>query len=100
MAADNAAEHREQFAYWREQAACLDVDPELFFPIGHKGPMLNQTDVAKAVCGRCPVQEPCLGWALRVGQVEGIWGGLTEDERRALRRRAALRSLKRTAEAV
>lgn len=75
--------------YWRARAACLREDPDLFFPIGNTGPTLEQIDEAKAVCGRCPVVEQCLDWALRAGQVEGIWGGMTEGERRALRRRDA-----------
>ena len=76
--------------HWRERAACLRVDPELFFPISSSGPTLLQIDEAKAVCGRCPVMEQCLDWAVRVGQVEGIWGGTTEHERRAMRRHNAL----------
>lgn len=77
--------------HWRERAACLRVDPELFFPIGNSGPALVQIDEAKAVCGRCSVMEQCLNWALRAGQVDGIWGGTTESERRALRRRQVRR---------
>ncbi|MGW5665488.1 WhiB family transcriptional regulator [Streptomyces sp. NPDC003758] len=75
--------------YWRDRAACLRVDPDLFFPIGNSGPTLEQIDEAKAVCGRCPVVEQCLDWAMEVGQVEGIWGGMTESERRAMKRREA-----------
>ncbi|MFD7408110.1 WhiB family transcriptional regulator [Streptomyces sp. NPDC059866] len=78
--------------YWRERAACLHEDPELFFPIGNTGPTLEQIDEARAVCRRCPVVEQCLDWALQVGQVEGIWGGMTDSERRALRRRQARRT--------
>ena len=73
---------------WRHHAACRDVDPELFFPIGNTGPALLQIDEAKQVCHRCPVQESCLQWALESGQDSGVWGGLSEDERRALKRRA------------
>jgi WhiB family redox-sensing transcriptional regulator len=72
---------------WREQAACLHEDPELFFPIGSTGPALEQAERAKAVCRRCPVIEECLEFALRTGQDFGIWGGLTADERRVLKRR-------------
>ncbi|RZB13659.1 WhiB family transcriptional regulator [Streptomyces sp. F001] len=75
--------------YWRERAACLHEDPDLFFPVGNTGPTLVQIDEAKAVCRRCPVMEQCLDWAIRVGQVEGIWGGMTDSERRAVRRRQA-----------
>ncbi|MGW3729779.1 WhiB family transcriptional regulator [Streptomyces sp. NPDC000851] len=75
--------------YWRERAACLHEDPDLFFPVGNTGPTLVQIDEAKAVCRRCPVMEQCLDWAIGVGQVEGIWGGMTDSERRAVRRRQA-----------
>lgn len=74
---------------WRHRAACLDEDPELFFPIGNTGPALHQIEQAKVVCHRCPVLETCLKWALESGQDAGVWGGLSEDERRALRRRTA-----------
>jgi WhiB family redox-sensing transcriptional regulator len=74
---------------WRHRAACRDEDPELFFPIGNTGPALLQIDQAKAVCRRCPVAEPCIAWALETGQDSGVWGGLSEDERRALKRRGA-----------
>jgi WhiB family redox-sensing transcriptional regulator len=84
-----AAERGDYATYWRERAACLRVDPDLFFPIGNNRPTLEQIDEAKAVCGRCPVVEQCLNWAVRVEQVEGIWGGMTESERRAMRRREA-----------
>lgn len=72
--------------YWRERAACLHEDPDLFFPISSSGPTLRQIDEAKAVCGRCPVVRQCLDWAVRAGRVEGVWGGTTESERK----RAAL----------
>ena len=74
---------------WRHRAACRDVDPELFFPVGNTGPAIAQIEEAKKVCNRCEVKEPCLAWALESGQDAGVWGGLSEDERRALKRRAA-----------
>lgn len=80
---------------WRERAACREVDPDLFFPIGTAGLTLVQIDEAKAVCARCPVREWCLQWALDVGQVEGIWGGTTESERRATRRGSARKDVER-----
>ena len=70
---------------WRERAACQHVDPELFFPISNSGPSLRQIDEAKALCGRCPVAKECLDWVVRVGQLDGIWGGTTEKERGAMR---------------
>jgi len=74
---------------WRHVAACRDEDPELFFPIGNTGPALLQIEEAKSVCRRCPVREDCLQFALESGQDAGVWGGLSEDERRALKRRNA-----------
>jgi len=74
---------------WRHQSACRDEDPELFFPVGNTGPAITQIEEAKKVCNRCIVKEPCLAWALESGQDAGVWGGLSEDERRALKRRAA-----------
>jgi WhiB family redox-sensing transcriptional regulator len=74
---------------WRHSAVCRDEDPELFFPIGHTGPDLLQIEEAKAVCRRCPVMERCLQWALDTNQDAGVWGGLSEDERRAEKRRVA-----------
>jgi WhiB family transcriptional regulator, redox-sensing transcriptional regulator len=71
---------------WRNQAACVDLDPELWFPVGTTGPAVEQTERAKAVCAGCPVITHCLAWALETGQSDGIWGGKTADERRALRR--------------
>jgi WhiB family redox-sensing transcriptional regulator len=72
---------------WADHAACLCEEPELFFPIGNCGPALIQIEEAKAVCNRCPVIDACLSFALENGMTAGVWGGLTEDERRALRRR-------------
>ena len=74
---------------WRHRSACLDEDPELFFPIGNTGPAILQIEEAKQVCRRCEVREQCLAWALEAGQDHGVWGGLSEDERRALKRRNA-----------
>ena len=74
---------------WREKASCRGADPDLFFPIGNSGPALLQIDEAKAVCRHCPVMEECLAWALTADPVEGIWGGTTEGERRAVGRRLA-----------
>ncbi|MEF3117969.1 WhiB family transcriptional regulator [Streptomyces chrestomyceticus] len=69
---------------WWEKAACLDEDPELFFPVGVTGPAAQQQADAKAVCRRCPVAGECLEWALQTGQNYGIWGATDEEERRRL----------------
>ena len=74
---------------WRHLAACRDEDPELFFPIGTTGPALLQIEQAKRVCDGCSVVDECLSWALESGQETGVWGGTSEDERRALQRRGA-----------
>ena len=71
---------------WRQRAACLDEDPELFFPIGQAEPAQAQVAEAKLVCGRCEVREPCLAWALDMGLDHGVLGGKSDVERRALRR--------------
>jgi WhiB family redox-sensing transcriptional regulator len=80
---------------WRHRAVCRGEDPELFFPVGTAGSALLQVAEAKDVCRRCPVAAECLAWALEAGVI-GVWGGTTEDERRALKRRTA-RTRSRTA---
>lgn len=70
---------------WRQRAACRGEDPELFFPVGTTGPALDQVELAKAICRSCPVIAECLAAALAGGEDAGIWGGLTEDERRRVR---------------
>ena len=73
---------------WRSSAACRTEDPELFFPVGADKHNERQIGLAKEVSARCLVQEQCLEFALRTNQ-EGIWGGLTEEERKAMKRRTA-----------
>ena len=72
---------------WREQASCLTRNPELFFPTGSTGSALRQINRAKAVCSQCPVIAECLRWAIDTGVDHGVWGGLSEDERKSLKRR-------------
>ena len=74
---------------WLNRAACVDEDPELFFPDGNTGPALLQIEQAKAVCRGCEVAAACLRYAIDSGQDHGIWGGMSEDERRTLKRRIA-----------
>ena len=77
---------------WRDGAACRGQDPELFFPIGSTGPALAQAEEAKAVCRTCTVLVDCLAWVTGSeppGQEAGVCAGLSEDERRALKRRTA-----------
>lgn len=65
---------------------CWDVDPEVFFPSAGEDPT-----EARRVCGGCPVRMRCAVWAVRTDQKFGVWGGLTERERRAVAKRLALR---------
>src|ERR1700688_4462618 len=60
---------------WRHIAACREVDPELFFPIGNSGPALLQIEEAKQVCRRCGVLDECPRWASDSGQDGGVSGG-------------------------
>ncbi|HTZ24803.1 MAG TPA: WhiB family transcriptional regulator [Streptosporangiaceae bacterium] len=76
-------------AEWWSLAACQSADPDLFFPISGTGPALGQVARAKAVCTACAVRLDCLGYALTSGPLQGVWGGLTEEERRLLRQREA-----------
>ncbi|WP_216590489.1 WhiB family transcriptional regulator [Streptomyces brasiliscabiei] len=73
---------------WLLKAACVGEDPELFFPVGTTGPALDDVAAAKRVCARCPVRRECLDWALDSGQTAGVWGGMGEEERTDLLRRA------------
>jgi WhiB family transcriptional regulator, redox-sensing transcriptional regulator len=87
-------------ADWRTYAACRDMDTELFFPVGTAGRALVQIGRAKQVCAQCLVRIACLEWALASGEDAGVWGGATEDERRALRLRRPYRGLDRLDDAV
>jgi len=69
---------------WRDRAACLGSEYELFFPVGISRKALHQTEDAKTVCYTCPVIEACGQWALDVHEDHGVWGGMSEDERRPL----------------
>ena len=69
---------------WQERALCAQTDPEAFFP--EKG---GSTREAKQVCMSCDVRGECLEYALAHDERFGIWGGLSERERRRLKRRSA-----------
>ncbi len=69
---------------WQERALCAQTDPEAFFP--EKG---GSTQEAKRICSRCEVRPDCLQYALGNDERFGVWGGMTERERRKLKRRAA-----------
>jgi WhiB family transcriptional regulator, redox-sensing transcriptional regulator len=68
---------------WQERALCAQTDPEAFFP--EKG---GSTREAKRICAGCEVRAECLEYALAFDERFGIWGGLSERERRRLKRGA------------
>ena len=68
---------------WRAEALCAKSDPDLFF-----SPGALEHKVAKRICRLCPVQKECLVYAMETPMDHGIWGGLTERERRGFRRKA------------
>jgi WhiB family transcriptional regulator, redox-sensing transcriptional regulator len=74
---------------WWSTAACRSAEPEIFFPISN---VMARADIARAkrICAACPVTRQCLNYALHHRQEQGIWGGLTDDERRLVRRRVAV----------
>jgi WhiB family redox-sensing transcriptional regulator len=72
-------------SHWQRYARCNGIDPDLFFP--ERG---EDSSFAKAVCKSCPVQETCLEFALLSGQKFGIWGGLSERQRRVIRKQRGL----------
>lgn len=70
---------------WQVKAACRGPQAAVFFPpsyVERKDDKLEREHRAKAICALCPVREPCLAYALRIREPHGIWGGLTEAERR------------------
>lgn len=72
---------------WQFGAACQGLAADVFYPQSDE-----ECDAAKAVCASCPVQMPCLEYAIAVREKDGVWGGATEKERRRIirqRRRAA-----------
>lgn len=75
---------------WRTQAACMNADPELFFPTGEKSPVdREQIKKAKEYCGRCLAKYACLEYALENNEDFGVWGGTTAGERKSIKRATA-----------
>ena len=74
----------EEPGSWRRQGNCLGVNADLFFP--ERG---EPTAPAKKVCFGCVVREDCLEYALEAGEKWGVWGGLSERERRRIRQQRA-----------
>jgi WhiB family redox-sensing transcriptional regulator len=72
---------------WRDRAACLGLDPQIFYPTTDE-----EADAARAICATCDVRDECLEHALGRREKDGVWGGATERDRRRIirqRRRAA-----------
>jgi len=69
---------------WRQDAACRDLEIDIFFPVDE---MDEASLEAKAICEICPVVDTCLQYSLATNQAEGVWGGLDASERRRMRRR-------------
>ena len=72
---------------WQRRAACRGPQAKVFFAPGQperKDERSARERLAKDICARCSVREPCLGYALRIREPHGIWGGLNELERRTL----------------
>lgn len=82
---------------FQARGACRTEDPELFYPVGGSKEVREQEQAAKQVCARCPVREMCLQWALDTWQDDGVLGGLTEQERRAVHGRRPRSSFQRKA---
>jgi WhiB family redox-sensing transcriptional regulator len=69
---------------WQHRASCFGIDPDIFFPVTE-----DDAGPALAFCGVCRIREECLAWALKNGERYGVWGGLTEQQRRRLMRQVA-----------
>jgi WhiB family redox-sensing transcriptional regulator len=70
--------------HWQDRAACFGIDPDVFFPVSE-----DEAGTALAFCGGCRIREECLAWALKNGERYGVWGGLTEQQRRRVQRQVA-----------
>ena len=77
----NCGDYSDLMAMWQHKALCAQTDPEAFFP--EKG---GSTRDAKRVCAKCEVREQCLKWAIDHDERFGIWGGMSERERRRYKR--------------
>lgn len=81
-----SALHDQAPPSWREDAACRHFPTDLFFPIGHGPRAEAQANQAKLICNECPVRVECLQYALATNAQFGVFGGMSEEERRRARR--------------
>ena len=87
MTATTGSTHPSTDDDWRDQAACLGLDPQVFYPTTD-----DEADEARRICDACAVKDDCLEYALARREKDGVWGGATERDRRRIirqRRRAA-----------
>jgi WhiB family redox-sensing transcriptional regulator len=86
----------EYASNWRAASACLNTDPDVFFPVAAGTAASKQVARALRICGGCTVKRQCLDFAMQSGEKDGIWGGTTPEERirtrRARNRRPARRA--------
>jgi WhiB family redox-sensing transcriptional regulator len=94
----------EYVTNWRAESACLNTDPDVFFPLAVGTAATKQVNRALRICDGCAVRQQCLDFALRSGEKDGIWGGTTPEDRvrarRARNRRRPAREVMREAAAV
>lgn len=72
---------------WQDRAACKGPQSSMFYPppsFERREEKLEREAAAKAICHRCPVRGECLDYAIRIREPHGVWGGLSESERKAL----------------
>lgn len=81
---------------WRAAGACLSADPDLFFPIATGTVAARQIMMAQRICAGCGVRQQCLDFAMQTGEVHGVWGGTTPEERIRFRRQHARRRIRRS----
>jgi WhiB family transcriptional regulator, redox-sensing transcriptional regulator len=93
----------EYASNWRAASACLNADPDMFFPVAADNAVSKQVSRALRLCQGCTVRQHCLDFAMQSGEKDGIWGGTTPEERirarRARNRRAAARTWQEAPEA-
>ena len=86
----------EYASNWRAASACLNTDPDVFFPVAVGTAASKLVARALRVCDGCPVRQQCLDYAMRSGEKDGIWGGTTPEERTRARRARSRRPAIRT----
>ena len=94
----------EYASNWRAASACLNTDPDVFFPVAVGTADSSWSHGRCVICDGCPVRQQCLDYAMRSGEKDGIWGGTTPEERirarRARNRRPARQAWQEAREVV